>query len=236
MAQSPHNRKRPDAVAFPKDEPMENDENLLLDTVYFRGNSERTTNGTNLALGCLENQVMSFEDQNSTITRRSRLREHYPFKLEFRCRWNDNDMYGHMNNANYFLYIDSIINTYLIEECGLRPQQIFRSEIQSGLTVGLVVSSFCNYYSSVAFPSVLELGLRVTKLGTSSVTYEVGIFEEGIAPVKAVGGYTHVFVKGQSMGVGKPEVCPMENMTRVGLSKLQFSNEDNLYSIWNSRL
>lgn len=80
--------------------------------------------------------------------------------------------------------IDSVTNTYLIERCGLRPL--------SSPSILLMVASQCTFVSSCSFPAVLELGLRVNTLGTSSVTYEVGVFEKGVEEVKAVGGYTHV--------------------------------------------
>lgn len=75
-------------------------------------------------------------------------------------------------------------NSYLIERCGLKPL--------SSSSILLMVASQCTFVSSCSFPAVLELGLRVNKLGTSSVTYEVGVFEKGVEEVKAVGGYTHV--------------------------------------------
>ena len=81
---------------------------------------------------------------------------------------------------------DSIINAYLIEHCGLRPPV--------SQHIGLVVHSHCDYFGSVAFPTVVDLGLRVNKLGKSSVTYEVGVFERGQDDVRAVGGFIHVFV------------------------------------------
>lgn len=75
-----------------------------------------------------------------------------------------------------------------------------------------MVHSFCNYFGSTAFPAILDLGLRVSKLGKSSVTYEVGVFEQGQEEVKVVGGYTHVFVErerrkvsGEGMGKGVRE-------------------------------
>lgn len=75
-------------------------------------------------------------------------------------------------------------NNYLIERCGLKPL--------SSSSILLMVASQCTFVSSCSFPAVLELGLRVNKLGTSSVTYEVGVFEKDVEEVKAVGGYTHV--------------------------------------------
>ena len=105
------------------------------------------------------------------------------------CR-SDNDQYSHVNNSVYHLLYDSIINAYLIKHCGLDPT--------SSSTIGLVVSSYGQFFQPVSFPQVLELGLRVNHIGNSSVTYEVGVFEEEKDEVCAVGGFTHVFVGSQS--------------------------------------
>lgn len=125
----------------------------------------------------------------------------------------DNDQYSHMNNAIYYHLFDSIINSYLISHCGLSPQ--------SSPLIGLVVTSFCNFYAPVSFPAVLDLGLRVNKLGNTSVSYEVGVFEDGDEQVSAVGGYTHVFVQNESR---KPEKMGKE--MRTGLQKLLVRAED----------
>lgn len=121
-----------------------------------------------------------------------------------------------MNNSIYAFLFDSIINTYLITHCDLNPFSSSSSQI------GLVVSSYCDYFSPVSFPDVLDLGLRVAKLGTSSVTYEVGVFRRGEEDVKAVGGFTHVFVERKHMrpaagGLG------MEKGIRKGLEKLMIT-------------
>lgn len=114
---------------------------------------------------------------------RTRTRGDYVHFSEHKLRWSDNDQYGHMNNVVPYHLFDSLINAYLIEFCGREPQQI-----------GLVVSSYCHFFSSIAFPATVDLGLRVVKLGTSSATYEVGIFERGNDQACEIGGYTHVFV------------------------------------------
>ncbi|KAI0036048.1 thioesterase, partial [Vararia minispora EC-137] len=126
----------------------------------------------------------------SLVTLKTRTRADYPYFLTYRTRWSDNDQYSHVNNSVYYHLFDSIVNTYLIQHCGLSPQ---RSQ-----TIGLVVSSHCTFFASVAFPDVLMLGLRVVGLGSSSVTYEVGVFREGEGNPSAVGGYTHVFVNSDS--------------------------------------
>jgi acyl-CoA thioester hydrolase len=102
-------------------------------------------------------------------------------------RWQDNDVYGHVNNVAYYSYFDSAVNTYLIEHGGL--------DIHGGEVVGFVVSSSCDYFASVAFPERLEVGLRVAKLGTSSVQYELAVFRAGEDEACAAGRFVHVFVE-----------------------------------------
>lgn len=114
--------------------------------------------------------------------------------------------------------IDSVVNTYLIESCGLRPTDPTPSD-----PIGLVVSSNCNYFSSLTFPDIVDLGLRVNKLGNSSVTYEVGFFAQGADSVAAVGGFTHVFVH----PVERRPVAMVEGM-RSGLEKLVVEGEAKL--------
>lgn len=86
-------------------------------------------------------------------------------------RWHDNDVYGHVNNVTYYSFFDTAVNTYLIEEGGL--------DIHDGEVVGFVVSSACDYFASIAFPERIEIGLRVGKLGNSSVQYELAVFKAG---------------------------------------------------------
>lgn len=102
-------------------------------------------------------------------------------------RWQDNDVYGHVNNVAYYSYFDSAVNTYLIEQGGL--------DIHGGEVVGFVVSSSCDYFASVAFPERLEVGLRVARLGTSSVQYELAVFRAGEDEACAAGRFVHVFVE-----------------------------------------
>jgi acyl-CoA thioester hydrolase len=92
-------------------------------------------------------------------------------------------------------FIDSIINTYLIKHCHLNPLSRPVAETSEEVLVGLMVSSYCHYFGAISFPSTLEVGLRVEKMGNSSVTYEVGVFVQGTSTARAVGGYTHVFVR-----------------------------------------
>jgi acyl-CoA thioester hydrolase len=138
-------------------------------------------------------------------------------------------MYGHLNNSIYAFLFDSIVNTYLIAHCGLDPFTARGSPSSDSAPenlpavekrseqIGLVVSSYCDYFASVSFPDVLDLGLRVVKLGSSSVTYEIGVFRRGEEEVKVVGGYTHVFVQREGM---RPTRTGMEKAIREGLEKL----------------
>ena len=101
-------------------------------------------------------------------------------------RWMDNDVYGHVNNVVYYAYFDTVINRYLIAEGGL--------DITRGEVIGVAAESHCRYRRAVAFPAELEAGLRVGKLGRTSVRYEIGIFSPGEDDAAAEGWFVHVFV------------------------------------------
>jgi acyl-CoA thioester hydrolase len=101
-------------------------------------------------------------------------------------RWNDNDVYGHVNNVEYYAFFDTVINAWLIEEGGL--------DIHRGETIGLCVESHCAFLASFAFPETIEAGLRVGTLGRSSVRCEIGLFRPGVEEPAASGWFVHVFV------------------------------------------
>jgi acyl-CoA thioester hydrolase len=113
-------------------------------------------------------------------------RSDFPVFYPIITRWMDNDIYGHVNNVTYYSYFDSVINRYLIEEGGL--------DIHNAPVVGFMVSSSCQFKKPVAYPDSLEAGVRVARIGTRSVTYEVGIFMENDAQAAAHGELVHVFV------------------------------------------
>ena len=115
------------------------------------------------------------------------LRSDYPHFQPISTRWHDNDIYGHVNNVTYYSYFDSAVNAYLIEIGGL--------DIHNGEVVGFVVSSSCDYFASIAFPERIEVGLRVAKLGNSSVQYELAVFKQGEEQACAAGRFVHVFVE-----------------------------------------
>jgi acyl-CoA thioester hydrolase len=113
-------------------------------------------------------------------------RARYPHLAPLPTRWMDNDLYGHVNNVVYYSYFDTVINRYLIAEGGL--------DITRGEVIGVAAESHCRYRRAVAFPAELEAGLRVGKLGRTSVRYEIGIFSPGEDEAAAEGWFVHVFV------------------------------------------
>ena len=117
-------------------------------------------------------------------------RDGYRHFQNISTRWKDNDVYGHVNNVEYYSYFDTVINSYLIREGGL--------DIHAGASIGLCVESSCQFKQSLAFPETVDAGLRVAKLGTSSVRYEIGLFGEGGGGPAATGWFVHVFVDRQT--------------------------------------
>jgi len=101
-------------------------------------------------------------------------------------RWMDNDVYGHVNNVVYYSWFDTAVNAHLIEHGAL--------DIHHGTTIGLVIETQCNYFAPLAFPQIIEAGIRVARLGTSSVRYEVGLFAQGEDLCAARGHFVHVYV------------------------------------------
>ncbi len=125
-------------------------------------------------------------------------------------RWGDNDLYGHVNNAVYYAYFDSVINAYLIRHGGL--------DIQHGDTVAFIVRSECDYLAPVAYPGQLEVGLAVERLGRSSVSYRLGLFDPQAARADApcaLARMVHVFV---TRSDSRP--TPMPQSVRVALQAL----------------
>jgi acyl-CoA thioester hydrolase len=113
-------------------------------------------------------------------------REDYKHFLSIPTRWMDNDVYGHVNNVVYYSYFDTAVNAYLIAQGGL--------DIEKSPVIGLVVETMCRYFKPIAFPEVVEAGLRVGKLGKSSVRYEIGIFRQDDPAPAASGHFVHVYV------------------------------------------
>jgi len=127
-------------------------------------------------------------------------------------RWHDNDLYGHINNIVYYSFFDTVINCYLIDVGGL--------DIHDGSIIGVAVETKCNYVASLAYPQVIDAGLRVGHLGRSSVRYELGLFAEGADEAAAIGHFVHVFVDRPSR---KP--VPIPDRLRGALARLVRSRD-----------
>lgn len=120
-------------------------------------------------------------------------------------RWMDNDAYGHVNNTIYYSWFDTAVNAWLVD-AGLL-------DIEAGELIGLVVQTGCQYHRSVAFPQSVEVGVRIARLGNSSVRWEVGIFTPGHEAPAATGFFIHVYVARTSR---RPVALPQEWRDRLG--------------------
>ena len=113
-------------------------------------------------------------------------RQDYRWFQTLDTRWMDNDVYGHVNNVIYYSWFDTVANNFLITEGGIG--------IHNGDRIGYIVHSQCSYKRAIAYPEPVEVGLRVNRLGNSSVEYGIGIFKDQVAEAAAYGTFTHVFV------------------------------------------
>ena len=131
----------------------------------------------------------------------------YPHQLALPTRWHDNDVYGHVNNVDYYAFFDTVINQWLIAEGGL--------DIHKGNAIGLCAESHCSFTGPLAFPETVTAGLRVAKLGNSSVRYEIGLFGQDGAQA-AEGWFVHVFVDREAR-----TSVPIPDSVREALQRLE---------------
>ena len=117
-------------------------------------------------------------------------RSAFPHFLAMPTRWMDNDSYGHVNNVQYYSFFDTAVNQFLVARGVL--------DIHADQVVGLVVDSGCSYFSSISFPDVIHAGIRVAKLGNSSVRYEIALYRNDDALPCAAGHFVHVYVERSS--------------------------------------
>jgi acyl-CoA thioester hydrolase len=134
-------------------------------------------------------------------------REDYLHFSRITTRWNDNDVYGHVNNVVYYSYFDTVVNKFLIDGHSL--------DVENSDIVGLVVETQCQYFRPITFPDTVDAGIRVVKLGTSSARYEVGLFRNDDETAAAQGYFVHVYV---DRATNKP--VPIPDGTRTLLSTL----------------
>ncbi|MCW5630938.1 MAG: thioesterase family protein [Burkholderiaceae bacterium] len=141
------------------------------------------------------------------MSQRSQQRSDYRHFQVIPTRWMDNDIYGHVNNVHYYSYFDTAVNQFLIERGVL--------DIHHGEVVGFVVDTACSYFRPLAFPDQVHAGIRVARIGNTSVQYEVGLFRNDDVQIAAAGRFTHVYVERAS---GKP--VPVPDAVRAVLAPL----------------
>jgi acyl-CoA thioester hydrolase len=139
-------------------------------------------------------------------------RDDYAVLYDIPTRWLDNDIYGHINNVNYYSYFDTAIAHFLMSEGGLDP---WRDQV-----IGFCVESACRFRRAIRFPDHVTAGLRVAKLGRSSVRYEIGIFRGDDAEAAAEGYFVHVFVER-----AEERPAPVPPPIRAALARLLVSPE-----------
>jgi acyl-CoA thioester hydrolase len=122
-------------------------------------------------------------------------------------RWQDNDVFGHVNNVVYYAWFDTAVNGWLIDRGLLDPA--------ASSIIGLVVETGCSYAESVAFPEPVSIGIAVDRLGSSSVRYRIGVFREHGDLAIAQGHFTHVYVDRASQ---RP--VPIPDAIRAAMARL----------------
>ena len=135
-------------------------------------------------------------------------RAEYSQFVSIPTRWRDNDVYGHVNNIEYYSFFDTAINLYLITHGKL--------DIRSGASIGVCAESQCKFLAELSFPETVDAGIRVDHLGTSSVRYGIGLFRAGENAAAAEGWFVHVFVDRSSR---RP--APLEPAMRGALEALR---------------
>ena len=126
-------------------------------------------------------------------------RSAFPYLAALPTRWMDNDSYGHVNNVNYYSFFDTAVNQLLVDRGVL--------DIHKDDVVGFVVETGCSYFNSISFPDLIHVGVRVAKLGNSSVRYELALFRNDEALPAAAGHFVHVYVdrpSGKSVPIPEP--------------------------------
>ncbi len=116
----------------------------------------------------------------------ARRRGDYPYVVSIPTRWMDNDVYGHVNNVTYYSYFDTAVNGHLIRSGGL--------DFANDRVIGVVVETRCTFRKSLAFPDDVDAALAITRLGESSVVYEIALFRSGDEEPAALGRFVHVWV------------------------------------------
>jgi acyl-CoA thioester hydrolase len=133
-------------------------------------------------------------------------RDQFKFFLDIQTRWADNDIYGHVNNVTYYSYFDTAANALLIQKTGFN--------IHQSQSIGLVVDSACSFFQELSFPEIIQVGVAIGKIGTTSLRYELAIFKQGQDQSSAQGHFVHVFVDRKTQ-----KTVPISESTRDVLEK-----------------
>ncbi len=134
----------------------------------------------------------------------------YAHQTPIQTRWMDNDIYGHVNNVVYYSYFDTAVNGHLLDSGVL--------DIHGGAVIGLVVETSCSYHAPIAFPDKIIAGIGISHIGTSSVRYEIGLFDAETDVCVANGYFVHVYVSRESR---KPVALPDDFRAVVSALKFQ---------------
>lgn len=137
-----------------------------------------------------------------------RQRADYRYFRQVETRWNDNDVYGHLNNVVYYELFDSVINRFLIDEGGL--------DVFNGAAIGVIPETRCKYRKALRYPDILDVGLRVTRLGRSSVIYDSAMFRLGENDAAAECHFVHVFVERDN----QDQTTPIPDTVRAALAEI----------------
>jgi acyl-CoA thioester hydrolase len=152
-----------------------------------------------------------------TTSDRARPPHHRPTRDDYAAwrtattRWRDDDAYGHLNNATYYVLFDTAVNAHLFEATG--------TNIRLLPEIGLVAETSCRYYREIGFPEPIEIGLVVDKIGNSSIVYRIGLFQGPSDEAAAEGRFVHVYVD-NTLAAGNRPVVPIPDVIRAAVEPL----------------
>ncbi|RIX27527.1 acyl-CoA thioesterase [Amnibacterium setariae] len=134
----------------------------------------------------------------------------YGWRRTFPTRWHDNDVFGHLNNTIYYAAMDTTVTSWLLDGvAALHGRPVPAAETDPAF----VVASSCRYFASAAFPDTLVVGLRADRVGTTSISWGLGIFREADGELLAMGSFVHVFVGRDDL---RPIPVPAAIRERIG--------------------
>ncbi len=130
-------------------------------------------------------------------------RADYRFFLPIPTRWMDNDIYGHVNNVTYYSYFDTVVARFLLGSGAIN--------LVDSAVIGVVVETQCRFHAPIAFPDDITAGLRVERVGNTSIRYGIGIFRAEEATVSAEGHFVHVYVDRTTQRRPTPLPAPLRD-------------------------